>query len=74
MPLTSYYYNNVPYTIQGDLIEVSIENNVRILDLNDSLKISKNYNYFKDYGHLNKSGDEIIKQYLIESVIENSKP
>ncbi|MCH3883189.1 hypothetical protein [Tenacibaculum aquimarinum] len=64
MPLTNYYINNVPNDIKSKLNELSNNQNVRILDLNKELSISKEYKYFKDYGHLNKLGDSLVMEYL----------
>ncbi len=64
MPVTNYYYDNVPYKIRNKLNQVSDSLSVRMLDLHKELSLSKNYSYFKDYGHLNSSGDAIISGYL----------
>ena len=69
MPLTNYYLDNVPEKIKKQVSALKSDYNVRLLDLNKELKISNNYNYFKDYGHLNKSGDSIVAGFFKEKVL-----
>jgi hypothetical protein len=64
MPLTNYYINNVPTVIKNELTLFPNKYKIRMLDLNDTLKISKSYLYFKDYGHLNIKGDSLITEYF----------
>lgn len=64
MPLTNFYINNVPPEIKSELAQLSNSYKIRLLDLNSSLKISKDYIYFKDYGHLNTKGDALVKDYF----------
>ena len=66
MPITNYYIENVPQNIKDEFYYLPKKYQVRLLDLNDKLALSKNYTYFKDYGHLNKLGDSLILRYLIE--------
>lgn len=70
MPLTDYYFKNVPIKIKNDLLKLAVKSNSRMLDLNNELSISKKYKYFKDYGHLNKLGDSIIMDYFIKNELE----
>lgn len=64
MPLARYYINNVPIDIKNQLLEIASNHKIRILDLNKELLISGKYEYFKDYGHLNKVGDTIVNEYF----------
>jgi hypothetical protein len=64
MPLTRYYINNVPSETKKKVNQLSNNPRIRLLDLNNNLKISKDYIYFKDYGHLNKKGDSIVSEYF----------
>ena len=76
MPLTNYYTNNVPIEIKKELTFFPKKHKIRMLDLNNSLKISKDYLYFKDYGHLNLKGDSLVtkyfKKYEIKARIHNN--
>ena len=67
MPLTNYYLDNVPKNIKDELNNFPDQYNIRLLNLNDTLLISKNYHLFKDYGHLNVKGDSMIANYLNET-------
>ena len=67
MPLTNYYRANVPHDIKWKLSELESEYKVRLLDLNKELDISNSYRYFKDYGHLNKSGDSLVTTFFIKN-------
>ncbi|MFL1896333.1 hypothetical protein ACJRPK_11575 [Aquimarina sp. 2-A2] len=69
MPLTSYYTENVPLEVKDQLSDLSNDHDVRVLDLNKELAISNKYKYFKDYGHLNKSGDSLIIDYFMKNEI-----
>ena len=64
MPLTQYYIDNVPNEIKQITSLLSANYDVRLLDLNQSLQISKDYDYFKDYGHLNLKGDSLVLDYF----------
>lgn len=67
MPVTNYYNINVPEEIKWKLSGLESDYNVRLLDLNQELNISHSYSYFKDYGHLNKSGDSLVNAFFIEN-------
>ncbi len=64
MPLTNFYINNVPNETKKQLTQLPLEYKIRILDLNNTLKISKEYSLFKDYGHLNSKGDSLVTEYF----------
>jgi hypothetical protein len=70
MPLTNFYIDNVPFGIKRQLAQLPYAYKIRLLDLNNALKISKDYNLFKDYGHLNSKGDLLITEYFRNYVIE----
>ena len=65
MPLTDYYYDNIPQKVKEEFIELTKRKDVLMLDLNDSLSISHEYKYFFDYGHLNKNGMSVVQDYLM---------
>lgn len=74
MPLTNYYIENVPIEIKNELSELANKYKIRILDLNKELNISSEYKYFKDYGHLNKSGDSLVMDYFKKNeIIQKTK-
>ena len=64
MPVTNYYFDNVPVEIKNEMTTFAKSKNLRILDLNNELLISHQYKYFKDYGHLNIYGDTIVRNYF----------
>jgi hypothetical protein len=70
MPLTNYYIENVPDKVKDQLPQLSARHHIRILDLNKELAISRDYKYFKDYGHLTKSGDSLVTDYFIKNEIK----
>lgn len=72
MPLTNYYKANVPFEIKRKLSELESDYKVRLLDLDQELNISHCYQYFKDYGHLNKTGDSLVSTFFIKN--ELNKP
>jgi len=72
MPLTNYYINNVPESIKNELLLLPKKLNVDLLDLLSKLKISKQYKYFKDYGHLNKNGDVLITNFFKQNVLKEN--
>ena len=73
MPLTNYYTANVPYEIKRKLLELESEYKVRLLDLNQELNISHCYHYFKDYGHLNKTGDSLVTTFFIKNELNKAR-
>lgn len=73
MPLTNYYISNVPYEIKRKLSELTSDYKVRLLDLNQELNISNSYNYFKDYGHLNKSGDSLVTTFFVKNELNKAR-
>ncbi|MBL3654860.1 hypothetical protein [Fulvivirga sediminis] len=60
MPLTHYYCAGVPQKIKSEYEEMQKCMQVDILDLDKRLMISKHYQYFKDYSHLNKYGCDLV--------------
>lgn len=70
MPLTRYYSRNVPLEIHQELIQFSNDNHIRLLDLDNHLFPSSEYNYFKDYGHLNTKGDSVVMKYLLTNELK----
>lgn len=64
MPLTNYYLEHIPDTIKEEFALLPNTYKVQLLDLNRDLSISKNYTYFKDYGHLNRYGDSLVANYF----------
>jgi len=64
MPLTNFYVDHVPSKIKKELTQLPNTYNIRLLDLNTALNISKDYTYFKDYGHLNSKGDALVTEYF----------
>ena len=73
MPLTNYYKDNVPYEVKQKLLEMESEYNVRLLDLDKELKISHSYRYFKDYGHLNKTGDSLVADFFEKNELRKAR-
>jgi len=73
MPLTNYYRANVPHEIKQKLSELESDYKVRLLDLNKELDISNSYRYFKDYGHLNKSGDSLVTTFFIKNELNKAR-
>jgi hypothetical protein len=72
MPTTNYYLENVPEFAKDELQQFATMQDVRLLDLNDSLKISHDYKYFYDYGHLNVVGIALVKDFLINKELIDS--
>lgn len=70
MPLTNFYINNVPHKIKKEYAQLPNNYKITLLNLNDTLKISKDYIYFKDYGHLNLKGDSLVTEYFEKHEIE----
>lgn len=70
MPLTSYYTSKVPLKIKKEFKQISYNYKIQLLDLNEDFKISSDYNYFKDYGHLNLKGDSLVTEYFKKNEIE----
>ena len=64
MPLTNFYLENVPLSEKQKYLRLVEKLNVDFINLNDSLKISNQYKYFKDYGHLNLVGDSLVVNNL----------
>lgn len=64
MPLTKYYSDHVPADVKNKFSQLPNQYNTRLVDLNDTLVISGSYNFFKDYGHLNKSGDSLVLDFF----------
>jgi hypothetical protein len=64
MPVTNFYFNNVPFDIKNELSQIAENNEVKFLNLNSALNISKDYTYFTDYGHLNSKGGKLVRDYL----------
>ena len=74
MPLTNFYINNVPNKIKKEYDQLANNYKVKLLNLNDTFKISKDYIYFKDYGHLNLKGDSLVNKYFEKLEVENEFP
>ena len=66
MPVTNFYFKNVPNDIKIDIDSVAHYTGLDLLNLKDSLSIFNRYELFKDYGHLNKIGDSIVIDYLAQ--------
>ncbi|UII27922.1 hypothetical protein LVD15_05740 [Fulvivirga maritima] len=64
MPLTKYYYTHVPEKVKHEFEGIQQSLQVGVLDLDQRLMISKDYQYFKDYSHLNKYGCDLVKKYF----------
>jgi hypothetical protein len=73
MPLTNYYSANVPYVIKRKLSELESDYKVHLLDLNLELNISNCYDNFKDYGHLNKTGDSLVTTFFIKNELNKAR-
>ena len=73
MPLTNYYRANVAHEIKRKLSELESDYKVRLLDLDKELDMSNNYRYFKDYGHLNKSGDSLVTAFFIKNELNKAR-
>jgi len=71
MPITRYYFNNIPSETKKELDSFSYTNGLRLLDLHARLKLQNNYNLFKDYGHLNIKGDSIVVNYFLENELSS---
>lgn len=72
MPLTSYYNKNVPLKFKNQLYHIRQINNIRLLDLDKELNISNKYSFFKDYGHLNLSGDYLVQSFFIKNELKQN--
>lgn len=64
MPLMRGYIEKTPSNIKNELKQLPKDYNIRLLDLNEILSISKSNHFFKDYGHLNKFGDSLVLDYF----------
>lgn len=64
MPLTDKYKEIVPSKIKADFNAFAMKNNTEILDLDSILSISDQCNYFKDFDHLNRKGDQLVSTYF----------
>lgn len=73
MPVTNYYFNNVPNNIKSEIEKLPKKYNIKLLDLHNLLQLQNNYNLFKDYGHLNAKGDSIVMDYFLNYEMDIQK-
>ena len=64
MPLTNFYKSKIPRDIKRNYHSFIKESKIKLLDIDSIIDISNNYELFKDYGHLNLSGDKKVKAYF----------
>lgn len=72
MPLTRFYKENVPKKIKRKFTKISHDMKVHTIDFDSLLDISKEYKYFKDYGHLNAYGDTLIMDMFNKLELKDS--
>lgn len=69
MPVTNFYKNRVPNSIKSELKLITKVNNLKLIDLHQILDLQNDFQFFKDYGHLNKKGDSIVINYFIKEIL-----